>query len=473
MPVPLLDTRVPAVLLRIDRNPFHHGTLGAVRSLGRAGVEVHLVADVTGSPVRHSRFVRQLHPPPLPGAADAEIAAVLLRVAARVERPAVLIPMDDASAVAVSRLREELAPAYLLPQQPGELPQRVADKAELAGLCRAAGVPHPETVVPESESQAAQAAWRLGLPVIAKWSRPWLLPGGSGLRSTVVLRSTQEARELYLRTEEAGCPLLLQEFLAPGAGLDWFFHGYADRAGAVRAGGPGRKLLSWPRGAGLTAVGEWVPNATVTSLAERLTGDLGYRGILDLDFRRCAATGRYHLLDFNPRPGAQFRLFTDAAGLDVVRAQHLDLTHRPLPPGSPRPGRAFVVENYAPLTALRPAPHGRELAWYAADDPTPGRTMWGLWCRHVATRVVQRLRRAGTGSGGTGSTGVRPRVVRQSPSPPVSRTGLPQGDGRPASLSGLTGTTASPATSPVVSPSASPHTPPNTPPTDDSKASSC
>ncbi|KND35576.1 carboxylate--amine ligase [Streptomyces acidiscabies] len=465
MPVPLLDTRVPAVLLRIDRNPFHHGTLGAVRSLGRAGVEVHLVADVTGSPVRHSRFVRQLHPPPLPGAADAEIAAVLLRVAARVERPAVLIPMDDASAVAVSRLREELAPAYLLPQQPGELPQRVADKAELAGLCRAAGVPHPETVVPESESQAAQAAWRLGLPVIAKWSRPWLLPDGSGLRSTVVLRSTQEARELYLRTEEAGCPLLLQEFLAPGAGLDWFFHGYADRAGAVRAGGPGRKLLSWPRGAGLTAVGEWVPNATVTSLAERLTGDLGYRGILDLDFRRCAATGRYHLLDFNPRPGAQFRLFTDAAGLDVVRAQHLDLTHRPLPPGSPRPGRAFVVENYAPLTALRPAPHGRELAWYAPDDPAPGHTMWGLWCRHVATRVVQRLRRACARSGGTGGTGVRPRVVRQSPSPPVSRTGLPQGDTRPASLSGLTGTTASP--------SASPHTPPNTPPTDDSKASSC
>lgn len=43
-PVPNLDNRVPAVLLRLDRNPFHHGTLGAVRSLGRADVEVHLVA---------------------------------------------------------------------------------------------------------------------------------------------------------------------------------------------------------------------------------------------------------------------------------------------------------------------------------------------------------------------------------------------------------------------------------------------
>ncbi|MGW1778725.1 carboxylate--amine ligase [Streptomyces sp. NPDC002143] len=422
MPESLLDTRVPAVLLRIDRNPFHHGTLGAVRSLGRAGVDVHVVADSTGSPVRTSRFVRQLHPPPPPGAAPADIAAVLLRVAARIERPAVLIPMDDAGAIAVSALRAELAPAYLLPQQPGTVPERVADKAELAELCAAADVPHPLTVVPDSAAQAASAAWRLGLPVVAKWSRPWLLPADSGLRSTLVVRSTQEARDLYLRTEEAGSRLLLQAFLPPGPDRDWFFHGYADRTGAVGGGGAGRKLCAWPRGAGLTAVGEWTENAQVRTLAERLTDELGYRGILDLDFRRCGMTGDYHLLDFNPRPGAQFRLFADGGGLDVVRAQHLDLTHRPLPAGSPLPGRAFVVENYAPLAALRPARRGpgRELAWHAGDDTAPGRAMWGLWGAHVARRLLGRLHRLGT----AGAAGVRPRVVRQSPPPPPSLTGL-------------------------------------------------
>ncbi|MEU1179312.1 ATP-grasp domain-containing protein [Streptomyces sp. NPDC005820] len=394
MPVSLLDTRVPAVLLRIDRNPFHHGTLGAVRSLGRAGIDVHVVADATGSPVGRSRFVRQLHPPPPPGAAPADIAAVLLRVAARVGRPAVLIPMDDAGAVAVARLREELTPAYLLPRQPGALPERVADKAELAALCAAADVPHPETVLPDSAEQAVFATRRLGLPLVAKWSRPWLLPAGSGLRSTVVVRSAHDARELYLRTEEAGSRLLLQAFLPPGPDRDWFLHGYADRRGALRGGGAGRKLCSWPRGAGLTAVGEWTENPQVGRLAERLVGTLGYRGVLDLDFRRCGRTGAYHLLDFNPRPGAQFRLFADAAGLDVVRAQHLDLTHRPLPAGEPLPGRTFVVENYAPLAALRPAPQGRELAWYAGDDPAPGRAMRRLWCAHVTRRLRDRLPRS-------------------------------------------------------------------------------
>ncbi|NNN37443.1 ATP-grasp domain-containing protein [Streptomyces sp. S3(2020)] len=411
----LFDTRVPAVLLRIDRNPFHHGTLGAARSLGRAGVEVHVIADSAGSPVARSRFVRQIHPPPPPRASASDIAVALRRIAARVARPAVLIPMDDASAVAVDRLREELAPAYLLPAARGPLAERVADKAELAALCASVDVPHPLTLIPQSAAEAAGAAWRLGLPVIAKWSRPWLLPTESGLRSTVVVRSPQEARELYLRSAEAGSRLLLQACLPPGTDRDWFFHGYADRSGAVRGGGVGVKLQAWPRGAGLTAVGRWAPDPRVQSLAERITGELGYRGIFDLDFRR-DDEGRHHLLDFNPRPGAQFRLFSDTADLDVVRALHLDLTHRPLPQGAPRAGRAFVVENYAPLTALRPRRAGRELAWGARDDRAPGWAMWWLWGRHVSRRLLERLRGLCTPVGDR----ARVRLVRQATASPLT-----------------------------------------------------
>ncbi|MFE4251994.1 hypothetical protein ACFRU3_21315 [Streptomyces sp. NPDC056910] len=40
----MLDNSVPAVPPRADPNPFHHGTLGAVRSLGRTGADVHVVA---------------------------------------------------------------------------------------------------------------------------------------------------------------------------------------------------------------------------------------------------------------------------------------------------------------------------------------------------------------------------------------------------------------------------------------------
>ncbi|KIF06570.1 hypothetical protein PL81_06775, partial [Streptomyces sp. RSD-27] len=349
------DGHVPAVLLRLDRNPFHHGTLGAVRSLGRKGVEVHAVVEAGGGPVGRSRYLRATHPGPA-GGLDPEAPEALLEclvgVSERIARPAVLVAMDDLSAIAVSRVAPMLTDRFRIPHQPDDLPARVADKAELARLCARWDVPHPETVVPESGTEAARAAWALGLPLVAKWSRPWLLPAGSGLRSTTLVDSSAGARELYERSAEAGSRLLLQRFLPAGPDTDWFFHGAFGRGGRPLLAGSGRKELAWPVRAGLTAVGRWLADPAVEESGLRLAERLGYQGILDLDFRR-DERGAFRLVDFNPRPGAQFRLFADDAGLDVVQAMYLDLTGQRVPEPAGGPGRVFVAENYALLAAVR------------------------------------------------------------------------------------------------------------------------
>lgn len=424
------DISVPAVLVRLDRNPFHHGTLGAVRSLGRAGIPVHAVIESAHSPVARSRFLRSATV-----ADEGEgLYEVLLRISEGLGTPAVLVPLDDLSAISLARLGPRLAGRYLQPEQPSGLPERVADKVELAAICGTLGLPHPRTAVPDNGEDAARAAWALGLPVIAKWSRPWLLPEGSGLRSTVVVRSQQQARELYARGAEAGSRLLLQELLPQGRDLDWFFHGYSGADGRLLMGATGRKERAWPVGAGLTAVGRWLPNPTVERLAREVVAALGYRGILDLDFRLDAATGAYHLLDFNPRPGAQFRLFTDPSGTDVVRALHLDLTGRPVPAPVPAYGRTFVVEHYALLSALSSAPArgpgtGRtravdtERAWFAWDDPRPAYAMTGAWLRHAARVAARRLKpRRRSAPPRALLSGVRQRRrVPDSTTPPVPR----------------------------------------------------
>lgn len=448
-PMPELDTEVPVLLLRLDRNPFHHGTLGAVRSLGRAGVEVHSLAESRRSPIGCSRYLHRAHrrsagvpeSAGVPGTAgvpgvgetegaslsvqgadEAALAAMLRRVAERIGRPAVLIPMDDLSAIATARLADRLDGRFLLPAQPPDLPQQVADKAELAAVCRRLGVPHPRTVLPGSAEQAADVARELGLPVVAKWSRPWLLPPGSGLRSTAVLHTPGQARRLYERSGQAGSRLLLQRRLPGGAGTDWFFHGCFTAAGGCLLGGAGRKERAWPPGTGLTAVGRWLPNPEVERWAARLARRLGFRGILDLDFRLDPATGSYHLLDFNPRPGAQFRLFTDRAGLDMVRVLHLDLTGRTVPAPVPVPGRVFRAENYTLLSCLATAgragrrgaaPVGAvcppgvvarsaafETAWFAADDPLPALAMALAGCGRGGRKGLHRLRARGAGSRG-------------------------------------------------------------------------
>ncbi|WP_063754722.1 hypothetical protein [Streptomyces sp. NRRL F-2580] len=303
-----------------------------------------------------SRYLRAVHAGPA-GGLDPEAPEALLEcltgVSERIGRQAVLIAMDDLSAIAVSRVASMLHERFRIPHQPDNLPARVADKAELSRLCSRWDVPHPETVIPASGAEAAEAAWRLGLPVVAKWSRPWLLPSGAdGLRSTTLVHTAAEARRLYERSAEAGSRLLLQRFLPAGPDTDWFFHGAFARGGRPLLAGSGRKELSWPVRTGLTAVGRWLPDPAVEAAALRLAERLGYHGILDLDFRR-DEQGCFRLVDFNPRPGAQFRLFTDAAGLDVVQAMYLDLTGQRVPRPSGGPGRVFVAENYALLAAVR------------------------------------------------------------------------------------------------------------------------
>ncbi|MEV8532813.1 ATP-grasp domain-containing protein [Streptomyces sp. NPDC051211] len=392
-------TDAPAVLLRLDRNPFHHGTLGAARSLGRRGVEVHAVVEAGGGPLARSRYLRTAHAGP--SGPDA-LLECLTGVSERIGRPAVLIAMDDMSAITVSRLAPRLDGRFRIPHQPDGLPERVADKAELAALCARWDIPHPETVVPESGPEAAEAAWRLGLPVVAKWSRPWLLPAGGALRSTTLVHTAAEARRLYERSAEAGSRLLLQRFLPAGPDTDWFFHGCFSRDGRPLLAGSGRKELSWPVRTGLTAVGRWLPDPSVEEAGLRLAARLGYQGILDLDFRR-DERGCFRLVDFNPRPGAQFRLFTDPSGLDVVQAMYLDLTgqHTPEPAGVP--GRVFIAENYALLAALRgaglpgrPQGGGVEAAWFALDDPLPFLAMiaafLGRGVRKAASRLWDALR---------------------------------------------------------------------------------
>lgn len=55
---------------------------------------------------------------------------------------------------------------------------------------------------------------------------------------------------------------------------------------------------------------------------------VSYAGIMDIDYRFDKRDAQYKVLDFNPRIGAQFRLFEDSERIDVVRALYRDLTGR-------------------------------------------------------------------------------------------------------------------------------------------------
>jgi predicted ATP-grasp superfamily ATP-dependent carboligase len=381
--VPALDTEIPVVLLRTDRDVFHHGTLGAIRSAGRAGVQVHAILEGERTPAGRSRHLSRRLPWAPPPDDTAGLLGYLTSVARSMDVPALLLPMDDAGALFVARNAAELAPSFLFPAQMPSLLEALADKAALRDLCERAGVPHPETRLPRSGGEVDDAVDRLGLPLVAKWARPWRLPPGSGHRGAIVVRTRRQAHRLFATAgPDAFGRLLLQRRVAPAGGTDWFFHGYFDGGSNCLLGGTGRKELASPSGTGPTALGRWLPDPEIDGLARELLYSLGYCGPVDLDFRRDGATGTCYLLDVNPHLGAQFRLFADRNGLDLLRAMHLDLSHRPVPTAVPHHGRTFLVENHfvrpsgwrgaaVPVPGLRTVREADEFAWFAQDDVAP------------------------------------------------------------------------------------------------------
>jgi predicted ATP-grasp superfamily ATP-dependent carboligase len=391
-----LDTTTPAVILKLDHNVMHHGGLGAIRSLGRLGVPVYGVHEDPLAPAARSRY---LHGRWIwqPAAEDAErLRTGLMTLAARIGRRAVLLPTDDAGALFLAEHGGELRVHFLFPDPPSDLPRRLAGKYTLHQLCSELGVPCAPAALPESLLDAHGFADRVGFPVIAKLATPWRYGGTRGVRSTSMVHSPDELTRAWRAcAASSATALMLQEYIPQGQ--NYFFHGYCNPHSRCRPAFVGIKDRSYPAHTGLTSLGRWVDNPGLHRQASELVTRLGYRGIVDLDYRLDPRDGQYKLLDFNPRLGAQFRLFEDTAGVDVVIAAHLDLTGRAIPQGSPRVGRSFLVENYDPIAALTYRRTGLdvrswvaslrqadELAWFARDDLAP----FGLMCLRMGWRAI-------------------------------------------------------------------------------------
>ena len=398
------DVSTPAVVLKLDRNVFHHGGLGVIRSLGRLGVPVYGVHEDRLAPAAGSRYLRGrcFWNPGAASVSDPRSVPRLLegldRLGRHIGRPAVLLTTDDAGAIFLAEHGAALDGRFLFPRPPSALPRRLAGKYTLHEVCREHGFASPRTALPGSLAQARAFAGAAGYPVVAKLTAPWRAP--AGVRSTQLAGDPRAVARLYEACARAGAGLMLQERIADGE--DWFFHGYCDAGARCRPAFTGVKERSYPASAGLTSLGRSAPNPALRERVRSLLTRLGYAGTLDLDIRRDARDGRYHLLDFNPRLGAQFRVFRDTAGTDVARAAYLDLTGQPVPAAPQVDGRRLVVENYDPLSALAHLRAGdltargwlaslrgtSELAWFARDDLRP----FGLMCARLSWRAATRWR---------------------------------------------------------------------------------
>ena len=143
---PDLDPGVPVLLVRVGQYPIHHGTVGVIRTLGRAGVAVYAVTEEGVTPASTSRYLTgQVK---LSSGGEADQSVLLDRLVEVVERlPArpLLICGDDEAAVLVAEGACALADRAICPAVPPDLPRQLAANVAPRRSVLRLGVPTPAT----------------------------------------------------------------------------------------------------------------------------------------------------------------------------------------------------------------------------------------------------------------------------------------------------------------------------------------
>jgi D-aspartate ligase len=396
---------IAILILALEGLAMHHGALGIVRSAGRLGIPVFLAHDRERCPIDSSRYSRGSLL--LARGATAERKLEALRGFSDTCGRAMLVAVDDASAMFVEDHARSLEDIFLFPRQPDGLAHALANKREMYRLCSLYGVCTPLSRFPQSEAEVLEYAERTSFPVAVKRIDA-SLPAMLDAPNVLIAHNRLELLDAYRPMESPkGTNVMLQEYIPDARDANWMFNGYFDARGKCAVAFTGRKLRQSPPDAGATTLGVCETNPAVEEIAKRFMEAVGYRGAVDIDYRLDRRDGRYKLLDVNPRVGASFRLFVTADGTDVLRAMYRDLAHGVDVSALQSDGRRWIVEpqdlrsssiyvRRRELTFLawtRSLRHVEEAAWWSSSDPWPFLVM--LW-----TLLVDRMRKRLSGFSG-------------------------------------------------------------------------
>ena len=397
-----MKTTRPVLMLKL----YHHGGIGAVRTLGRLGVPVHAIHDDASIPAARSRYLREVLEWDFDAAPSAESVEFVLEAGRRIGGSPVLLACDDTAQMFVSEHADALHAVFAFPRQPAGLTQRLFSKQGLHELCLEHDIAAPLTAFPQTRDEAREALDRADFPLVLKPIDNVRFKERNNL-PMYIAADAADALAAYDQLEDPGAPnVMLQEYIPGPSSSVWVFTGYFDSRSDPVFGAGGTKLRQYPIHTGTTCFGDVRSNPEMEAVTARFVKALGYTGVFDCGYRYDARDGRYKLLDVNPRVGSNFRQCVGRNGLDVVRALYLDLTGQVVPTDVPAEGRVWWVENYDVASATDAFVAGElsprrwagslrrvdEPAWFARDDLAPFRAICGAVPGAVARRLHKRLR---------------------------------------------------------------------------------
>jgi len=340
--------------------------LGAIRSLGRAGVPVVAVDHRDFAIGFRSSYAFPVHAPDPVADEDGFIAA-MSELGDALGRSAPIFPTHDEHLNSLARHAGELGDRFRFPFPSWDVLEPLQSKRHQIDTAEGLGLAAPRTLHPRSLEECHAAADEIGYPVLIK-------PSDNILFKRLYRRQAFlcERREQLAEAYERAAPYepMLQEFIPGGDELLWTLGAYLAADGEVLATFSGHKLRQTRENMGSARVGEARWDDEVVSAGLDLLKALRFHGIAQVEWKRDPRDGRLKLIEVNPRLW-QWHSLTGACGADVTQAAYWDLVgDRRAPKATKECSKRWsisVMHGQSPALGRPPYVDGV----IAVDDPKP------------------------------------------------------------------------------------------------------
>jgi D-aspartate ligase len=302
-------------------SPHAGGTLAAVRSLGRAGIDVRIISSKIFSAAAWSQYVSKTYSA-VPETDDQGFLKNL--VAIGVAEPGhMLLPTSDHTAWLYTENAAMLRQYFRIYQPSASTMRRILDKKLLAEAAVEVGIPVLESWYPRNLEEVMSIASSLPYPILIKPRTQLYRPSndkGMNVNSANELISyceklfKGELKETNGLLRDAN--IILQRFVG-GASQVHSISGFIDRTGELFVTRHSAKVFQRSQPVGVGVCFESLPsNPMLADSVRNLCRELNFFGIFEVEF--LWFEGRWSVIDFNPR------LFSQV-GMDVERGLPLPL----------------------------------------------------------------------------------------------------------------------------------------------------
>jgi len=296
--------------------------LGAIRSLGRAGVTVYHIEEQQ-SLAKYSNYCKENFVIPRTAHDRNELKRTLLSLQQRMNDDAVVFPASDPYMNVLSDLVDEL-PAYHLPIVRKEVAEILINKRRFYASLVKNNVAHPTTAFPENLEDVRKISKQITYPTFIK---PYFSESFQRFhKKGFIANSESELLGHFAALSRLNISCMIQEIIQGPHNDHLFMDGYLDRGSNPKAFFARRRVRMWPLDFGDSSLCVSVPPSELAPVKQTLfkyLKSIGWRGIFSAEFK-VDQTGVFRLLEINSRTSGWFNTLSARCGTNIMLVAYLD-----------------------------------------------------------------------------------------------------------------------------------------------------